>query len=283
MTATKLKVLIVEDEFVLFDELVDFFEEKGFEVLLTDRARAVDSFQEAVRILDTNTPDLAILDIKLKGEKDGIVLGAYIKEYYFTPVIFLSAYNNFLNIERAKSIAANGFVMKAQKPFDKEQLWITVQMIMPQIELRNKRKVLGKPYKVKGINPLDYFTSQFNKQNRRPEDPVEKETVIKWDDILYIRSSNAKDGKGNNNLLLQSETPTKGFLLRKTLSEIEHELPPYFTRVNQSAIINVKKITEAGKSDFKYYIREDSFVITDHYRENAIKVIRLFLDDSRTG
>lgn len=283
MTATKLKVLIVEDEFVLFDELVDFFEEKGFEVLLSDRTKAVDSFQEAVNILDTNTPDLAILDIKLKGDKDGIVLGAYIKQYYFTPVIFLSAYNNFLNIERAKSIAAHGFVMKAQKPFDKEQLWISVQMIMPQIELRNKRKVLGKPYKVKGINPQNYFTTQFNKQFKRPEDPIEKETVIKWDDILYIRSANAKDGKGNNNLLLQSETPTKGFLMRKTLSEIEHELPPYFTRVNQSAIINVKKITEAGKSDFKYYIREDSFVITDHYRENAIKVIRLFLDDSRTG
>lgn len=283
MTAAKLKVLIVENEFVLFDELVDFFDEKGFEVLLADRNKAVDSFDEALQILEHNTPDLAILDIKIKGEKDGIELGAYIKEYYFTPVIFLSAYNNPVNVERAKSIAANGFIMKAQKPFDKEQLWLTVQLIMPQIGLRNKRKALGRSYRVKGINPLDYFSSQLNRQQKRPEDPVEKETVIKWDDILYIRSANAKDGKGNNNLLLQSEIPTKGFLLRKTLSEIENELPPYFARVNQSSIINVKKITEAGKSDFKYYIREDSFVITDHYRENAIKVIRLFLDDSRTG
>lgn len=281
MTATKLKVLIVEDEFILFDELVDFFEEKGFEVLLNDRNKAVDSYEEAVRIMETHLPDLAILDVKLKGSKDGIELGAFIKEYFFTPVIFLSAYSSFMNVERAKSISANGFVMKAQKPFDKEQLWISVRLIMPLIELRNKRKALGKPYKVKDINPLNYFTSQFNKQYKRPEDPIEKETIIKWDDIIYIRSSNTKDGKGNNNLLLQSETPTKGFLLRKTLSEIEHELPPYFTRVNQSAIINVKKITEAGKTEYQYYIHEDSFVITDTYREHAIKVIRLFLDDSR--
>ncbi|MGB8193195.1 MAG: LytTR family transcriptional regulator DNA-binding domain-containing protein, partial [Chitinophagaceae bacterium] len=84
-----------------------------------------------------------------------------------------------------------------------------------------------------------------------------------------------------NSLLLQTHLPSRGFLLSKTIEEIENILPPYFVQVNQSCIINVKRITDTGKADYQFYIGEDSFIIAEPWRESAMKVIRLFLDDSR--
>ncbi|MGB8192117.1 MAG: response regulator, partial [Chitinophagaceae bacterium] len=169
MSQTKLKVLVMEQELTLFDELADFCEKKGFDVLYNEQHKPVQSYEEAVQLVETKLPDLAILDVQLKSGKDGIDLGAYIRKHFFTPVIFLSANDDFPELERASSIAANGFVIKAEKPIDKDQLWISIRLAMPLAELKKKRKIISTSFKVQAINPLEYFSSRIIKGIQRPE------------------------------------------------------------------------------------------------------------------
>ena len=62
------RVLIVEDEFVTLDTLRNYLEDSGYEVS-GDAMRA----EEALCFLEKSETDIAILDIQLKGGKDGIL------------------------------------------------------------------------------------------------------------------------------------------------------------------------------------------------------------------
>src|ERR1043165_6974455 len=104
------KILIVEDDFILYDELCEFFEEKGFAIGKGEAEAAVDNYGEAIRLVKQHKPDIAILDIRIKGEKDGIDIGIHIKQHYHIPVIYLSAYPNPENLDRIRKAGDERFI-----------------------------------------------------------------------------------------------------------------------------------------------------------------------------
>lgn len=69
------RVLIVEDEFITMDMLRDYLENSGDEVS-GDAMRA----DEAIDILERFDTDIVMLDINLKGDKDGIWLAEQIRQ-----------------------------------------------------------------------------------------------------------------------------------------------------------------------------------------------------------
>ena len=77
--SNKLKILIVEDEPVIAENISIYLDNNDFEV----SAIAYDS-DEAFLQLKNNTPDAAILDINLESDKDGIDVAALsIKKYRY--------------------------------------------------------------------------------------------------------------------------------------------------------------------------------------------------------
>ena len=276
MLASKKKVLVVEDEFILYDEIREFFLEKGFDVIQFEDERAVDSFDAAVELLHSQAADIAVLDIRLKGKKDGIELGAYIKQHYNTPVIYLTAFDNEENLGRAKLLRANGFVVKATKPFDRKQLWATVSMVLPDVEQTLIEKTIGSFFKVKEID-ISAMRKKNNAADKRPADPVDLETFVKWEEIKFVESLNAKSGMGNNNILFHTLHPNKGYVNRNTLAEIETILPDHFTRFSQAYIVNLNFITHKGTSEYTYYIKDERFDISDTYKKSAMQKIKLYL------
>ncbi len=94
MQATKRKVLIVEDEFILYNQLAEFFINQGYYIIGYEDGRAVDNYDDAVQLLKEGGPDIAVLDINIKGKKDGLELAAYIKEHFYSLIIILTAYDN---------------------------------------------------------------------------------------------------------------------------------------------------------------------------------------------
>lgn len=63
----KIRVLIVEDEFINLEVLRGYLEEMGYEI-------SGDAMNpgEAIEVLERFDTDLAILDVNLKSQKDGI-------------------------------------------------------------------------------------------------------------------------------------------------------------------------------------------------------------------
>ncbi len=80
------RILIIEDETIISFSYRLQLERMGFDVIGTVR-----SSEEAEQMLRTETPDLIIMDIYLKGEKNGLELAQEIHEKSPVPILFLTA------------------------------------------------------------------------------------------------------------------------------------------------------------------------------------------------
>jgi DNA-binding response OmpR family regulator len=276
----KRKVLLVEDDILLYDQLSDLLTEKGFHVLAHPEKTHVANYDDAIHILESTEPDIAILDISIPGDKDGIDIGTYIRKYFQLPIIYLSGYDNFDNIERVRAQSAEGFVVKTDKPVAWNQLWASIMLAIPKREQVVKRKTHGGFFKVREINLPP--SSHLKKNNTKsPEDPIEIETFIPWNDLSYIESYNTKTaGVGNNNVLLHRRKSDKALVMRGSLTELEQKLPEYFVRVDQRTIINALEVTGRSRNGAIYYIADHAFKLSDTYRQHAEGVLQRLLGGS---
>ena len=80
------KILIIEDETIISFSYRLQLERMGFEVIGTAR-----SSEEAEELLQQERPDLIIMDIYLKGTKNGLELAQEIHSMDPIPVLFLTA------------------------------------------------------------------------------------------------------------------------------------------------------------------------------------------------
>ena len=127
---TAAKVLIVEDEAILAENIRDTLCRMGYDV----PAIAM-SGEEAVRLADAEQPDLVLMDIKLKGEMDGIEAAGRIRDQHGLPVIYLTAYSEDDFIERAKNTAAFGFLIK---PFQERELKSAIEIALYKHRMERK-------------------------------------------------------------------------------------------------------------------------------------------------
>lgn len=82
----KLKIYIVEDSPIIAASLIQMVTTMGHDV-----AGLASSYDEAVAKLNKIDVDMVITDIMLNGQKTGVELGAYIKQYLNIPFIYQSS------------------------------------------------------------------------------------------------------------------------------------------------------------------------------------------------
>lgn len=83
----KLRVLIVEDEAITARATQIMLESMGYQVVTI-----VDTGEDAVATADSTRPDLVLMDIRLKGEMNGIQAGVQISDRFSLPIVFVTAY-----------------------------------------------------------------------------------------------------------------------------------------------------------------------------------------------
>jgi|GEM_PF-4571425 len=264
------KVLIVEDEFTLYDELYELMTDKGFSVVQQKENMAVDNYEDAVELLHQHRPNLAIVDIRLRGERDGLDLTEYIRAHFNMPVIILSAYDNDQNIERVKKIKPDHFVIKQGKPVNKKQLWITIEMLKDKIIDPSPLNTLGKYMKVREVDvePEKNATSVI-----RPEDPLDFETFVRWAEISHIQTINKEE---RNKVRLYRDQPNKAYHSRATMDEMEETLPRQFVRISQSTIVNAAFVTGRRKK-YSCIVGDLYFEFSESYQEAAYKKLMQLL------
>src|SRR5579863_9131197 len=126
------RALIVEDELLISEELRDRLSRLGFVVIA-----AVDTAQQAITIGIRERPDLVLMDIRLKGEKDGVQATKEIHQQVDLPIVYLTAYSDRLSVDRARGTEYDGFVLK---PFRAGELQSTIEIAMQRHALRLKDK-----------------------------------------------------------------------------------------------------------------------------------------------
>ena len=111
MTATtsKVRILIVDDHRLL---------REGLHLLLSRYKNFMvcgeaENPEEALRAVESHKPDLAIVDISLRGDKDGIdLLGVLKQRYPDLPVVVLSLHEEPVYRQRALEAGADCYLSK---------------------------------------------------------------------------------------------------------------------------------------------------------------------------
>ena len=128
----KARILIVEDEAVVAENLEKVITDCGYEVV--GRAASAD---DAVNAAIELKPDLILMDIVLLGGKNGIDASYEIKEKIDIPIIFLTAYSNLELIDKAKSAEPYAYIVK---PFQDRQLFASIEMALYKSQIARKLK-----------------------------------------------------------------------------------------------------------------------------------------------
>lgn len=118
MLSPKARIQIVEDEFIIAEDLRGALEEIGHTVV-----GVAESYDEALDHFEKNKPELVLLDINLEGEAEGIKCGAFLQEHGI-PFIYISAYIDSSTREKAESTLPKAFMVK---PFDMAELEVNIK------------------------------------------------------------------------------------------------------------------------------------------------------------
>lgn len=115
-------IMVVEDKYLVAQDLAQTLERLGYSV-----PAVVSSGEDAIGKAGESQPDLVLMDIRLRGEIDGIQAAAQLREKFNIPVIYLTAYADDDSIQRAKATEPLGYLLK---PFEERQLYTTIEMAL---------------------------------------------------------------------------------------------------------------------------------------------------------
>jgi PAS domain S-box-containing protein len=118
----KAQILIVEDNNIVAMELRDRLQSLGYTV-----AAVASSGEEAIEKAAETRPDLILMDIKLKGDVDGVEAAEGIRARFDIPVLYLTAYLDENTLQRAKITEPYGYILK---PFEERGLHSTIEIAL---------------------------------------------------------------------------------------------------------------------------------------------------------
>lgn len=118
----KPKILIVEDDPFSVQLLRHNLKRYNAEVLPVATNAA-----DALKIAAKHEPDVALLDIYLDGEQDGLEIAKALHDQYDIPIIYLTGYSSEEVFEHAKQTDPFGYLLK---PFTPKELKVTLDMAL---------------------------------------------------------------------------------------------------------------------------------------------------------
>lgn len=126
------RILIVEDEVIVALDIQDRLSDLGYEV-----TGVADRGNEALELLASTRPDLVLMDIRLKGEMDGIAVAEQIRQQWCIPVIYLTAFSEDSTLQRAKVSEPFGYLIK---PFEDREIQAAIEMALYKHQAEERLK-----------------------------------------------------------------------------------------------------------------------------------------------
>jgi AmiR/NasT family two-component response regulator len=167
---TSARILIVEDEVVVANNLHDRLRELGYGVL-----GMAASGEEAVRCAGETLPDLVLMDIKLRGETDGIQAAEQIRTFFGIPVVYLTGFADDITLQRAKVTEPYGYVLK---PFELRELRTAIEVALYKHAMEKKLQESEQRYREELEQRVAERTADLVKANRQLQQEIaEREQV----------------------------------------------------------------------------------------------------------
>lgn len=213
----RMKVLVVEDEVIIADNICDTLKGFGYDVL-----EPAMTYNEAIERIETDRPDIAILDIKLSGKESGIDLAKKINNEYDFPFIFLTSNSDKATFEEAKVVEPHAFLVK---PFGKDELFAALELAIVSYAKKSSDEVQQ--------DAAVLTNALFIKQKTHF-------VRVNFEEILYIRS----DGVYLDIYMLNGKPLT----VRGSLNDYVSKLDKNFMRSHRSYIINLARLDSISQN-----------------------------------
>ncbi|MEM7163766.1 MAG: response regulator [Bacteroidota bacterium] len=211
------KVLIVEDELPIAESLEEILDLLGHDVFGTAA-----SYDEAIELMKSKEMDIILLDIQLKGDKNGLDVAQVINDEFRLPYIFTTAFADENTIKQASDLSPFGYLVK---PY-------ALKDINPAIKIALSNH--------KNADKMQSDQADFMSNNHLYIKVNSKLVRLNDDDILYIES------KGDYALF---KTLDKGFIVHSTIKNVSEKMnPSKFLKVHRSYVINLDKIKDIEDS-----------------------------------
>lgn len=247
-----IKILIVEDNVIIADDMQSMLEEIGYEIVDN-----VIVYEQAIEVLKTKQVDLVLIDIILASDKTGIDLGKHIRDNYDIPFIFVTSNSDRATVENAKTVKPNGYLVK---PFEQQDLYTSIEIALSNF-------IYGKQNTEKGLSNDD-ANEDVPMSNSILKDSifVKKQHLyyrIQFGDIQFIKA---------DNVYLEVNTIDKKFLVRSPLKDYLEKLPQNkFYRAHKSYIVNVDHIDAINSKDIM--INDTLIPISKDFKEFIISAM----------
>ena len=124
------RILVVEDENIVALDITNRLKKLGYDVPAVSSS-GEDAINKALEL----RPDLILMDIRLKGEMDGVTAAEKIRSQLEVPIIYVTAYADETTLERAKITAPYGYLLK---PFEERELHSTIEMALYKHHMEQK-------------------------------------------------------------------------------------------------------------------------------------------------
>ena len=205
-----MKILIVEDEFIIAESLILSIQDLGYTTLEPKR-----TYEEAIEAIEQDAPDMIILDIGLAGDKSGVDLGNKINTTYNIPFIYLTSQTDKNIIQQAKVTEPYAILIK---PYHDLELYSAIELALYNYSLKENKPI-------KAINKVlenSFFIKQKREYHR-----------IDYADIVFLQS---------DSIYIDIHTQTDKYIVRDSLEDYLQKLPEGFTRVHRSYIVNINYV-----------------------------------------
>ncbi|MCM4158176.1 response regulator [Gramella sp. AN32] len=214
-----IKILIIEDELLIAANTSMHLSSLGYSI-----SGIFSNAEEALKSVSSTRPDIALLDIQLKGKMDGIEIAQILHDQFGIPIIYLTANADDMNFNRAKSTNPFAFI---SKPFRKLDLQRAIELTLNQIQQKDTIEETL-------VNTPIILNDRIFVRNS------DKMIKIFIKDILYIEAD-------RNYCRIFSKD--KQFVQVITLKEMEAKLPKvHFLRIHRSFIVNLDHLNEVAGS-----------------------------------
>jgi DNA-binding LytR/AlgR family response regulator len=234
----KVKILIVEDEWIVSEEIKELLIKNKYDVI----GQAEDA-ESALAIVHESPADIALLDINIKGDKDGIELAQELNQTNTCAIIFLTAFDDKYFLDRAKKVKPAAYIVK---PFEERNLKVAIEMAFNNLSETAVEEGHDNPYFV-GDQIFIKDNSRFRK--------------ILLNDILYVEAVGS---------YTDIHFTTGKTTLAINLKAFEGKLSdPKFMRVHRSFLINTDKVDEYEGNSI--YISQKSIPLSASRKEEFLK------------
>ncbi|MBN2806739.1 MAG: LytTR family transcriptional regulator DNA-binding domain-containing protein [Prolixibacteraceae bacterium] len=249
----EVRILIVEDEFMISEDIAYRLSDFGYSV-----EGIATSAEQALDILENGQVDLALLDVNIEGEMDGIELSGIIATKYKIPFIFLTSLANSNAIERAKASKPSAYLLK---PFNDRQVQIAIEIALTNFAENTTAKETDQlidPHE----NPapiIQMKDSLFLKKDTHFD-------RVKFEDIYYLSAENSY-----TTVFTRNGNYIYSCLLKKFYEKMPSDT---FVRVHRSYIININQIT--GFEGNHLFLGELKIPVSKAIREELFKNFKIF-------